>query len=157
MPVPTQQRRLLPRPHKAGLACTSASLYLRRLASYSVRWWHSSALSSATRLWSARQRCAGSWTGLLGVLGSWLLLSPTPASSKSQAGSGDLWSSPLLLRSRDGSRAHSVCRELLADELLALQAVQLLMEASRGDEAGDHMVLATLAMLGKRLGGGTLS
>ena len=47
--------------------------------------------------------------------------------------------------------------ELQAEELLARQAVQLLTEASREDEATDHDVLATLAVLENWLDGGTLS
>lgn len=50
-----------------------------------------------------------------------------------------------------------MCKELQAEELLARQAVQLLMEASREDEAIDHAVLATLAVLERWLDGGTLS
>jgi hypothetical protein len=50
-----------------------------------------------------------------------------------------------------------VCKELQAEELLARQAVQLLTEASREDEATDHDVLATLAVLENWLDGGTLS
>lgn len=84
-------------------------------------------------------------------MGSLLLPPPTPASSRLWPRSRDLWSS-LLLGSGEGSRAHSVCRELQVDESLARQAVQLLMEASREDN-----VLVTLTVLGKRLGGGTLS
>lgn len=51
-----------------------------------------------------------------------------------------------------------MCKELQAEESLARQAVQLLMEASREEEAADHPVLAVLAVLEKWLGGGgTLS
>jgi len=54
-----------------------------------------------------------------------------------------------------------VCRELQADESLARQAVQLLIEPradASQEEAPDHAVLATLGVLAKRpLGGGTLS
>lgn len=50
-----------------------------------------------------------------------------------------------------------MCKELQAEELLARQAVQLPMEASREDEATDHAVLATLAVLERWLDGGTLS
>jgi hypothetical protein len=129
--------------------------YLFRLIWYSVLCRHNSALSSATRTWRAWQRWAWSWVGLPRSLGS-LLPPPTPASSRLWRRSGDLQSS-LLLGSGEGSRAHSVCRELQADESLARQAVQLLTEASREDEAADHAVLAMLAVLGKRLGWGTLS
>lgn len=85
-----------------------------------------------------------------------LLPLPAHASSRLWPRSGDRWSS-LLLGRGEGSRAHSVCKELQAEELLALQAVQLLTEASREDEATDHAMLATLAVLEKWLDGGTLS
>lgn len=77
---------------------------------------------------------------------------PTP--SRPWSRSGDLCPS-LLLGTGEGSRAPSVCRELQAEESLARQAVQLLTEALA--EASDHGMLATLDVLGKRLGGGTLS
>lgn len=85
-----------------------------------------------------------------------LLPLPTHASSKLWPRSGDGWPS-LLLGRGEGSSAHSVCKELQAEELLARQAVQLLMEASREDEATDHAVLTTLAVLERWLDGGTLS
>lgn len=86
-----------------------------------------------------------------------LLPLPAHASSRPWPRSGEaLWSS-LLLGRGEGSGAHSVCRELQAEESLARQAVQLLMEASREDEAADHAMLAMLAVLGKWLDGGTLS
>lgn len=85
-----------------------------------------------------------------------LLPLPTHASSRLWPRSGDWWPS-LLLGRGEGSRAHSVCKELQTEELLARQAVQLLTEASREDEATDHAVLATLAVLDKWPDGGTLS
>lgn len=93
--------------------------------------------------------------GLPESLGSLLPL-PTHVSSRLWPRSGDLWSS-LLLGRGEGSRAHSVCKELQAEESLARQAVQLLTDASREDEAADHAMLAMLAVLGKWLDGGTLS
>lgn len=93
--------------------------------------------------------------GLPGSLGSLLPL-PTHVSSRLWPRSGDLWSS-LLLGRGEGSRAHSVCKELQAEESLARQAVQLLTDASWEDEAADHAMLAMLAVLGKWLDGGTLS
>lgn len=97
--------------------------------------------------------------GLPGSLGS-LLLMQVPTSSRPRPRSGDLRSS-LLLGKGEGSRAPSVCRELQADESLARQAVQLLIEPradASQEEAPDHAVLATLGVLAKRpLGGGTLS
>lgn len=53
-----------------------------------------------------------------------------------------------------------MCRELHTEELLARQAVQLLREPlaeASQEEAPDHVMLATLGVLGRRLGGGTLS
>lgn len=92
------------------------------------------------------------------MLGS-LLLRQVPSSSWLRPRSGDLRSS-LLLGKGEGSRPASVCRELQAEESLARQAVQLLMEppAEASQEAApDHAMLATLGVLGKGLGGGTLS
>lgn len=143
------------RPH-AGQA--AAVLYLFTLVSYSVLCRHSSARSSVTRPWRASERRAWSWAGLPGLLGS-LLLRQVPTSSWLWPRSGDLWSS-LLLGKGEGSRLASVCRELQAEESLARQAVQLLIESlveGSQAEAPDHAMLATLGVLGKRLGGGTLS
>ena len=96
--------------------------------------------------------------GLPGSLGS-LLLMQAPTLSRPWSRSGDLHSS-LLLGTGEGSRAPSVWRELQAEESLALHAVQLLTEPlaeASPEEAPDHGMLATLGVLGKGLGRGTLS
>lgn len=160
-PVPSEHcPQLLPPTQGAAASVGPAStaLYLFTLISYSVLCWHSSALSSATRPCRLLEWWARSWTGLPGSLGS-LLLGQRPTSYRQRPRSGDLRSS-LLLGKAEGSRAPSVSRELQAEESLARQAVQLLMEppaeASK-EEGPDHTELDTLGVLGKRLAAGTLS
>lgn len=160
-PVPSERcpQRLCPAQGTAALVGPAfAVLYLFILVSYSVLCRQSSALSSVTRPCRVLEWWAQSWARLPGLLGS-LLLGQRPTSSRLWPRSGDLWSS-LLLGKGEGSEAPSVSRELQAEESLARQAVQLLMEppaeASK-EKVPDHTELDTLGVLGMRLAAGTLS
>ena len=158
MPSELLAASALPSPGVPVLHSPNKAFYLFTLVSYSVLCRHSSALSSVTRPWRTSVRRAWSWAGLPGSLGS-LLLMQAPTPSRPWSRSTDLCSS-LLLRTGEGSRAPSTCRELQAEESLARHAVQLLTEPlaeASQEETPDHGRLATLGVLGKELCGGTLS